>query len=228
MNSFLRATQLVLVLTLAIALLIVVPAAIMGIAREWKVIFLALSYLCFFLGTVWRVLRYGELTRVDEDEQIKETSGQLASFIALVGLWGIHWLAVYDFSITHRATARMIDWVWEVVAIALISAAIIIYYVTISTLGKFFDRLTIKPDHQLVRQGIYNIIRHPIYTSYILLFAGYCTLFQSFLALALLAGVCIIWFGNRIAIEEDMLLGRFGDEYRQYCQETKRLFPYIL
>jgi len=227
MKVFLRATQLVLVLTGTIALLIVVPAAILGIAAEWKVIFLALSYLCFFLGAVWRVLRYGELTRVDEDEQVKATSGQLASFIALVGLLGVHWLALYEFSISHRATDRMIDWVWEVVAIALISAAIIVYFVAISTLGKFFDRLSIKPDHQLVTDGIYNVIRHPIYTSYILLFTGFCTFLQSFFGLALLIAVCVVWFGNRIAIEENMLAGRFGDEYRQYCQETKRLFPYI-
>ncbi|WP_414570686.1 isoprenylcysteine carboxylmethyltransferase family protein [Nostoc sp. CCY 9925] len=38
--------------------------------------------------------------------------------------------------------------------------------VAIKTLGKFFDRLTIKSDYQLVTDGIYGLIRHPIYTSY--------------------------------------------------------------
>lgn len=112
-------------------------------------------------------------------------------------------------------------------AIALIGAAIAVNQVAIKTLGKFFDRLTIKSDHQLVTDGIYSLIRHPIYTSYILLFIGFCLMLQSLWGSVLLLVVCVVWFGNRIAIEEQMLEERFGEEYRSYCQQTKRLFPYV-
>jgi protein-S-isoprenylcysteine O-methyltransferase Ste14 len=114
-----------------------------------------------------------------------------------------------------------------IVAIFLIVSSIIINQVAVRSLGKFFDRLTIKPEHQLVTTGIYTLVRHPIYLSYILLFAGFCTMLQSSFSLVLLAGVCIVWFGNRIALEEEMLEKEFGDEYKTYQQQTKRLFPFI-
>ena len=50
---------------------------------------------------------------------------------------------------------------------------------------------------------------------------------QSLWGLGLLMAVCIVWFGNRIGIEEQMLEGEFGEEYQAYCQTTKRLFPYV-
>ncbi|MEM9214326.1 MAG: isoprenylcysteine carboxylmethyltransferase family protein [Cyanobacteria bacterium P01_F01_bin.150] len=112
-------------------------------------------------------------------------------------------------------------------SIGLVSAAILVSQVAISTLGKFFDRLTIKVDHQLVTDGIYGSIRHPIYTSYILLFLGFCTMVQSLWGLGLLLATCIVWFGNRIAIEEKMLEEEFGEAYQSYCKQTKRLFPYV-
>ena len=113
------------------------------------------------------------------------------------------------------------------VAIGLVCTAILVNQVAIKTLGKFFDRLTIKVDHQLVTDGIYSVVRHPIYTSYILLFLGFCTMLQSLWGSGLFLATCAIWFGNRITIEERMLEERFGEEYQSYCQQTKRLFPYV-
>ena len=62
---------------------------------------------------------------------------------------------------------------------------------------------------------IYGIIRHPIYTSYLLVFGGYCVLLQSWPAILLLIADCAIWFGNRIQIEERMLAEEFGDATRE-------------
>ena len=50
---------------------------------------------------------------------------------------------------------------------------------------------------------------------------------ESFLGLSLLFATCVVWFGNRMTIEEKMLEERFGEEYQSYCQQSKRLFPYI-
>jgi protein-S-isoprenylcysteine O-methyltransferase Ste14 len=50
---------------------------------------------------------------------------------------------------------------------------------------------------------------------------------QSLWGSCLLLVTCVVWFGSRIGIEEQMLQERFGDEYLSYCQQTKRLFPYV-
>ncbi len=227
MAMLLRSIGLICALLAVIALLIVLPAWQFQVVADWQIILLAIGYFGFFLGTVWRVIRYGELASRQEDLQVKETAGQIASLVTVVGLVGVHWLTIYTFSLQASAMSSTLDRLLSAIAIILIFAAIGISQVAIGTLGKFFDRLTIKSDHQLVTEGIYSAVRHPIYTSYILLFVGFCTLLQSWWGLGLLCAVCIVWFGNRIGIEERMLEQRFGEQYQSYCQQTKRLFPYI-
>lgn len=224
MNGFLRTVGFTVALLGFIAVLIVIPAWLFGVVETWQVVFLSFSYLFFFLGTVWRAVRYGKLASRSEDKQVTNTSGKFAYVILPVGLLGVHWLAIYDFSQSgNRSNTILIS----ALSIALTVAAIVLSQIAIRTLGKFFDRLTIKTDHQLVKEGIYSIVRHPIYSSYLLLFTGFCTMLQSLLGLGLLAVVSIIWFGSRIQIEEAMLIDQFGDEYRNYQQQTKRLIPFV-
>jgi protein-S-isoprenylcysteine O-methyltransferase Ste14 len=224
---FLKSTGLIFALLAVIAVLIVIPAVLFGVVEDWRVVFLSIGYFVFFFGTVWRVIRYGQLVSRQEDRQVQNNSGRIALLFTIVGLLGVHWLTLYTFSWQERPLNTVIARFLTAIAIILLCSAIIVSQVAIQTLGKFFDRLAIKSDHQLVTDGIYSFIRHPIYTSYILLFVGFCTMLQSFWGLGLLLSVCVVWFSNRIAIEEQMLEERFGKEYQSYCQQTKRLFPYV-
>lgn len=210
-------------LVAVIFLLIVAPALLFGIAVRWQVLFLAIGYFLFFLGTVWRVLRHGKLANREDDRQVQRRSGRWAGVIGLVGLIAVHWLALYEFSLSERTMPAL----FMVLAAALVAAAVLLSQVAIRTLGRFFDRLTVQTDHRLVTEGVYGLIRHPIYTSYILLFTGYCLLLQSTWSLLLLIGVCVVWFSSRISLEEAMLREKFGKAYSQYCANTKRLIPYI-
>jgi protein-S-isoprenylcysteine O-methyltransferase Ste14 len=224
MNGFFRAIGFTVALMGFITVLIVIPAWLFGVVETWQVIFLSTSYLFFFFGTVWRAVRYGKLASRSEDKQVKNASGKFAYIVLPVGLFGVHWLTIYEFS---QSTAHSNLMLFSTLAITSIVAAIILSQIAIRTLGKFFDRLTIKTDHQLVKDGIYSVVRHPIYSSYLLLFIGFCTMLQSLSGLGLLAVISIIWFGSRIQIEEQMLIDQFGDEYRNYQQQTKRLIPFV-
>ncbi len=210
-----------------IFVLILIPAIQFGIATDWRIILLAIGYFSFFLGTVWCVFRHGDLASRDRDLQVKQTAGKIAAIVTIFGLVGVHWLAIYTFATVDRVPDLVLDRLFAIGGFSLIGAAIILSQIAIRTLGKFFDRLIIKSDHRLVTAGIYRTVRHPIYTSYILLFLGFCTTLQSWWGVGLLVVVCSVWFGNRIGIEEEMLAAEFGEEYRAYCMTTKRLFPYI-
>jgi protein-S-isoprenylcysteine O-methyltransferase Ste14 len=223
MSVFLRTIGFTVALLGFIAVLIGLPAWLFGVVDTWQVIFLSVGYLFFFFGTVWRAVRYGKLASRSEDKQVKNASGKFAYMVLPVGLLGVHWLAIYDFSQSENPNMILLS----ALAITLIVTAIILSQIAIRTLGKFFDRLTIKTDHQLVKEGIYSVVRHPIYSSYLLLFIGFCTMLQSFSGLGLLTVISIIWFGSRIQIEEAMLIDQFGDEYRNYQQQTKRLIPFV-
>lgn len=87
--------------------------------------------------------------------------------------------------------------------------------------------LQVREDHTLITQGIYQAIRHPMYTS-IWLWA----IAQGLLLTNWLAGLSgILAFGTlyclRVGNEEAMMLEQFGDQYQAYMQKTKRLLPYL-
>jgi len=69
-------------------------------------------------------------------------------------------------------------------------------------------------------------VRHPGYLGAILCHTGMGLTFSSLIAigLSILFIPVLIW---RIGREEEMLLTEFGEEYRAYMLETRRLIPLI-
>lgn len=80
---------------------------------------------------------------------------------------------------------------------------------------------------QLVKSGIYGVVRHPLYLSLFLLGTGIMfkkpEVFQIILGIVNLVAVSLT-----ALTEEKEMLAKFGDEYRQYMKETRMFIPYIL
>jgi len=79
-------------------------------------------------------------------------------------------------------------------------------------------------EQSLIKSGIYAHIRHPIYTSGILLSLGLALVTGSLWGLALFI-LAVIAFVVRINAEEKALLAKFGVEYQEYAQNTGALLP---
>jgi protein-S-isoprenylcysteine O-methyltransferase Ste14 len=95
-------------------------------------------------------------------------------------------------------------------------------------LGRYGDGTTaLKEDQQLLTEGIYNHIRHPLYSGGLLGRFGIGLAFRSYLGTILFVLVYFIIFRKRMEIEEQSLISEFGAEYEEYMKRTKRLFPYI-
>lgn len=93
-------------------------------------------------------------------------------------------------------------------------------------LGRFFSRtVQIEASHQIVKTGPYQWIRHPAYTGMILIYPGISMALGTWLGALI---TCLFVTGSllyRIQVEEATLTQAFGDEYRQYTEQTWRLFP---
>jgi protein-S-isoprenylcysteine O-methyltransferase Ste14 len=87
--------------------------------------------------------------------------------------------------------------------------------------------LRLRDDHVLVTSGVYRQVRHPAYTGDMLFHFGVALLFSSLHGLLIMLAL-IPCFLYRIAVEERMLISRFGDSYRAYRQHTWRLLPPLL
>ena len=79
----------------------------------------------------------------------------------------------------------------------------------------------------LVKSGIYKYIRHPLYLSVFLLGTGVVLKNPDTIQLVLgIINLIAVYITARI--EENEMISKFGDEYRQYMTETKMFIPYIL
>lgn len=92
--------------------------------------------------------------------------------------------------------------------------------------GFYTVRLGMQTEHRLVTSGPYRLVRHPGYLSYILSMTGIGLALSSLLGLGLVVLVMpfLLW---RIQREEEMLVAEFGEQYRTYMQQTKRLIPLV-
>jgi protein-S-isoprenylcysteine O-methyltransferase Ste14 len=113
--------------------------------------------------------------------------------------------------------------------VATMVATLWLFWRSHADLGHNFSaKLVIREKHKLVTTGVYRLIRHPMYASFLLWSVLQILLLPNWITgLAGVFGFCILYCA-RIRREEQLMLHKFGDEYRQYMTHTKRLVPYIL
>jgi len=79
-------------------------------------------------------------------------------------------------------------------------------------------------NQSLTTNGIYQYVRHPIYTGDILLLIGLEVALNSWLVAFTAIPLVII---VRQAIAEEVLLSRVFPNYQHYCKRTKRFIPFV-
>jgi len=153
--------------------------------------------------------------------------------------------------------SRLVQWGWSLVAFVLLSfrrlpwgplgvrviprsfvlgdlgLALTVGGIAFAVWARFFlgrnwsGRVSIKKDHELIRSGPYAIVRHPIYTGFIVALAGTTIAIGEIRAVLALAIVAIaLRFKSKR--EEQFLREQFGEEYARYRHEVKALIPFVL
>jgi protein-S-isoprenylcysteine O-methyltransferase Ste14 len=99
---------------------------------------------------------------------------------------------------------------------------------SIHTLGRFFTRdVAIRENHVIIRSGPYRYLRHPSYSGYLLAMLGIGLALNNWGALLAMLSINVAVYAHRINIEEAVLLENFGEAYRLYQRETKRIVPLV-
>jgi protein-S-isoprenylcysteine O-methyltransferase Ste14 len=87
--------------------------------------------------------------------------------------------------------------------------------------------LEVREKHQLVTQGIYRALRHPMYSALLLYSLGQALVVSNWIAGPSYAVAMSLLFAFRLGPEERMMLDEFGKDYEAYRARTKRLVPGI-
>lgn len=179
--------------------------------------------------TVWYVIRYPYARRsrraaVATNQKRGAEFGRMA--VASIGLGVLPvlylWTNVLDFA------DRPSSWLAAALGGLTACGALALFLLTHKALGKLWSiSLQLKKEHKLVTHGIYESLRHPMYSAFWLMALAQALLLANWVAgLAGLLGFGFLFF-SRIGPEERMMEARFGEEWRSYCGRTKRIIPHL-
>jgi protein-S-isoprenylcysteine O-methyltransferase Ste14 len=136
--------------------------------------------------------------------------------------------AIYLATGAPREAEYPISVLQVIVGVAIMAAALVMFRVTHKQLGRNWSvSLETRTDHKLVTEGLYRWVRHPMYSSFLLLAIGQCLLLPNWIAgpIGLLAIAILFFF--RVGREEAMMMETFGEEYRRYMSRTARIVPFV-
>jgi protein-S-isoprenylcysteine O-methyltransferase Ste14 len=184
-----------------------------------------------FVGLVvaWYLIRHRYARRSRRVKVVSTARGPLETALLLISLSGLGLVPLIYVAtgIPQFADYRFypaLAWLGAFFAIA----ALGMFHLTHRALGRNWSiSLDVRENHQLVTNGIYRRVRHPMYSAFWLWAVAQALLLPNWIAgFAGLAGFGTLFFG-RIAREERMMLETFGDSYRAYMARTGRIFPTI-
>lgn len=123
---------------------------------------------------------------------------------------------------------QIISWIFLITAVYLVMSSV--YY--LKTMGNHRERdlesanFKFENTANLVKDGIYKYIRHPMYSS--LLFLSIATMLKNLTFFTVIIAVLVIIFLISSAkIEENENKNFFGLEYDEYMKRTKMFIPYM-
>lgn len=140
------------------------------------------------------------------------------------------WISTFAYLISPAsvqwAAMPLPDWVrWVGVFIGALCS--ILMYWTLSSLGKnLTDTVVTREQAYLVTHGPYRWMRHPFYVTAALLMAS-ATLVSANWLIGMSSLIVLALLAIRTPKEEQMLIKRFGQRYRDYMEKTGRYIPRI-
>lgn len=153
-------------------------------------------------------------------------------FFNLIAVFTLIPVALYRFSIPSEMLFEW-DGYLHIVQVILIALGIVLFFLGaakydarrflgLSQLKESTSRKGLTASGKLETSGILNIIRHPWYTSLLLILWARSLDASALIVNLVFSGYLLI--GARL--EENKLIEEFGDSYQQYQQRVSMLFPF--
>jgi protein-S-isoprenylcysteine O-methyltransferase Ste14 len=161
---------------------------------------------------------------------VKKTVGSRSDARARIAVWGVMLAWLILFSDDFRPGVLSERFLPMDPAIANAGLAITIIGLGFAVWARFIigrnwgGLITVQQDHKLMRDGPYGIVRHPIYSGFMLATLGTAIIVGQVGGLISVALIVIAW-GYKARLEETFMVEQFGAEYEDYRRHVKALIP---
>jgi protein-S-isoprenylcysteine O-methyltransferase Ste14 len=114
------------------------------------------------------------------------------------------------------------------VGVATLASALVVLSSAYRALGaNWSPKLDIREGQRLITNGIYSLVRHPIYAGMWLWTVSQPLVVQNWIAGWAMLVLFMPLYLSRVRREEAMLLECFAEEYQIYMRNTGRVFPLL-
>ena len=161
----------------------------------------------------------------DATKAPRSWAGLILQSVAYMPVWAIRRVPVFSPLIDDYLILNI---VLQVVAVIMAIASVWLVMAAIKELGKQWSlEARLIEDHKLVTTGVYQIVRHPIYTAMLgMLVATGITLSRWYVVLGAVA-VFVVGTKIRTIFEERLLRAAFGQEFEDFQANVPPLIPFV-
>jgi protein-S-isoprenylcysteine O-methyltransferase Ste14 len=181
------------------------------------------------LAVGWYIIRYKYARRSARTPVLRSDRGLRETALLLISLTG---LGVLPFLYVSTGIPHFGDYTFHPaqawLGLLFAIASLVMFQLSHRALGRNWSvSLDVRVDHQLITDGIYQSVRHPMYTAFWLWALAQALLLPNWVGgFSGIIGFGILFFG-RVSREERIMLDMFGDQYRAYMERTCRILPKI-
>ncbi|PON75576.1 Phospholipid methyltransferase [Parasponia andersonii] len=210
--------QLAVVTSAFTWLTLVPPAHFNGFLEGWPFVFFFVYHYFFFFNVSVRKRLYGDYHLRSHDPKWNVNPPRWCRLLFCVGVMVGHWLAAFEGPELHRIGGG-----WSNVGIwVMVLVTLFMQYNSTLYLAKYSEKVVVPT--AVVQFGPYRWVRHPIYASTMLLFAGYCISLRAPLALLFVVAVCLWYYEQKAKLEEALMVETFGESYVEYASKVRYKF----
>uniref|UniRef100_A0A2P2NGC8 Protein-S-isoprenylcysteine O-methyltransferase n=1 Tax=Rhizophora mucronata TaxID=61149 RepID=A0A2P2NGC8_RHIMU len=214
--------QLAIVTSVFAWLTLVPPAHFNGYLEGWPFVFFFVYHYFFFFNVSVRRRLYGDYYMRPHDPKWDLNTPKWHRLLFCAGVLVGHWLAAFEGPELH-----LIPGGWNNVGIwILIVVTLLMQYNSTLYLAKYSEKVVVPT--AVVQFGPYRWVRHPIYSSTMLLFATYFVALRAPMSLLFLLLVCVIYYAQKAKMEEDLMIETFGERYLEYMSKVQfKFIPFV-
>ena len=209
--------------------------------RIISAVVILICVLTFYLINLWNLIKSKKFYRKTESLKVQSNEEEnlpksfmlgVAAFFTLIFWFTV---TIYPFLIFFEIFEKLgnilirfsfpFDFILHYFGLGLILFGFLLFDWSVIARGRYATSWDMRKNHKLVTWGPYALVRHPAYLSYFLMFIGLFSLWPNLLTL--LPILAIPGYVKLTDLEENMLIKKFRNEYKQYQRKVGRFLPKI-
>lgn len=196
---------------------------------ETETIFRIAATIIFLAGAGISIYYRNKADKASGKVSLKEEGLPITLALRLFGL--SLWLGVFAWLLNpawmNWSRLPLPEWARWLGLVTGILADLLAYWVFSNLNNNVSPTVVAREQAQLVTNGPYKWVRHPLYTMGMIAYLGFALMAENWF-IALMSVLVFIVLAIRTPKEEAKLIEKFGDEYREYMKHTGRYLPKVL